>query len=367
MLLHRVVWVVLLVSGCASVKDAKDTVSGWLSDSTLSTKAVQKSAADSHAQKYAATLRIARYVDQRKSANPRLLGMAELPVRGIDGKQMLLDQEVADMVTTTISQRFDTAGFQVLEEGGKALFEVSGIIKDLTLNVKNRDEIKIGIETTLKEVATGKVLWSGLVTEKNDRFAGVSGNNRDDVLSYMNKSMRIVSSKTVEAVSQSLMAVKPELFNLTPGTKVIPGVTVFTAPVAATANPVAVPAPVAVTPAPVAVTPVPNAITPAPVAVTSAPVAITPAPVVKPAVVPVVQTATTPRAGAMTGLLLVNTFPARAKVYLDGVYFGLSPLRNEMEPGIYQISVKLEGYKMVTEKVSVRKGDNTEMELNLER
>jgi len=63
----------------------------------------------------------------------------------------------------------------------------------------------------------------------------------------------------------------------------------------------------------------------------------------------------------------VNTTPQRAKVYLDGVYYGLSPLRLEMDPGVHAISVKLEGYKMVTEKVSVRKGDNTEMELNLER
>ncbi len=45
----------------------------------------------------------------------------------------------------------------------------------------------------------------------------------------------------------------------------------------------------------------------------------------------------------------------------------MSPLRLEMEPGVHAISVKLEGYRMVTEKVSVRKGDNTEMELNLER
>ena len=327
MLLHRVVLLVLLVSGCASVKDTRDSVSGWFNDSTISTKVAQKSATDNTALKYAATLRIAKYVDQRNSGNPRLLGAAELPVRGIDGKQMLLDQDIADMVTMSVRQRFETAGFQVLEDGGKALFEVSGVIKDLTLNVKNRDEIKIGIESTLKEVATGKVLWSGLVTEKNDRFAGVSGNNRDDVLAYMNKSMRIVSTKTVDAVSASLMATKPELFNLTPGTKAISGVTVYATP--------AVAAPVA------------------------APVVITPA--TKPAA----QSA--PRASAMTGLLLVNTIPSRAKVYLDGVYYGLSPLRNEMEPGVYLISVKLEGYRMVTEKVSVRKGDNTEMELNLER
>jgi hypothetical protein len=73
-----------------------------------------------------------------------------------------------------------------------------------------------------------------------------------------------------------------------------------------------------------------------------------------------------PQATATSGLLLVNTSPARAKVYLDGVYYGLSPLRLEMEPGVHTISVKMEGYRMVSEKVSVRKGDSTEMDLSLE-
>ena len=67
------------------------------------------------------------------------------------------------------------------------------------------------------------------------------------------------------------------------------------------------------------------------------------------------------------GLLLVNSNPQRAKVYVDDVYYGLSPLRVSMDPGIHVVSVKLDGYRMVTEKVSVRKGDNTEVELNLER
>jgi uncharacterized membrane protein len=44
----------------------------------------------------------------------------------------------------------------------------------------------------------------------------------------------------------------------------------------------------------------------------------------------------------------------------------MSPLRLEMNPGIYAVEVKLEGYKTVSEKVSVRNGDKTEMELNLE-
>ena len=338
-LLRHVALLVLLsaVAGCSTVKDAKDSVVGWVNggDSTLSaTEKRAGSGSSGPVLKYAATLRVNKYADQRKLNNPRLLGITTQRVRGVDGDQLLLDQEIANIVTVAIKKRFDGEGYQVLEgsSASNALFEVSGVIKDLTLNVKERDEINIAIETTLKEVATGKVVWSGLVMEKNDRFAGVSGNNKDDVIAYLNKELRIASNKTVEAVSASLMASRPELFNLTAGTKPIPGVTVYVAPAAAK------PAPAA------SVTPYgaqPGTTTP--------------------------PSSYMPRASATTGLLLVNTNPQRAKVYLDGVYYGLSPLRLEMEPGVHAISVKLEGYKMITEKVSVRKGDNTEMELNLDR
>ncbi|HCI13651.1 MAG TPA: hypothetical protein DFK12_06740 [Gallionellaceae bacterium] len=342
-LLRRVALVVLLfaVAGCSSVKSAKDSVAGWVNggDSTLSTESSKKSPESSGpALKYAATLRVGKYVDQRKVGNPRLLGTIDARVRGIDGNQLLLDQEIATIVTTAIKKRFDAEGFQVLDgsSAANALFEVSGVVKELTLNIKNRDEITIGIETTLKDLGSGAVVWSGLVTEKHDRFAGISGNNKDDIVAYFNKELKVVANKTVDAVGASLMAAKPELFNLTAGTKPIPGVTVYVAPAAAKPAPVAMPA----------------ATMPAYGIQQGS--AVTPPTYV-------------PQASATTGLLLVHTNPQRAKVYLDGVYYGLSPLRLEMEPGVHAISVKLEGYKMVTEKVSVRKGDNTEMELNLER
>ncbi len=338
---QRIALLVLLsaVAGCAAVKDAKDTVGGWIDggDSALVTTNEKKAAASRTGPvlKYAATLRVSNYVDQRKVSNPRYLGQLTNQVRGVSGSELILDQDVAALVTSAMKKRFDAEGYQVMEgsSASNALFEMTGVVKELTLNVKSRDEVFIGIETTLKDVATGKVVWSGLVTERNDRFAGVSGNNKEDVIAYLNYELRIASTKTVEAISASLMAAHPELFNLTPGTKAIPGVTVYVAPA------LAKPAPVA----------------PA-----------TPSYGVQPGNdVPVPSYR--PHASDTSGLLLVNTSPARARVYLDGVYYGLSPLRLEMEPGIHAISVKLSGYNMVTEKVSVRRGDNTEIELNLER
>lgn len=349
-LLQRVALVVLLsvVAGCSTVKDTTknvtNTVGGWFGggndNSALNTAGSGKKTAGEGSGpllKYAATLRVNKYTDQRKVNNPRLLGITAQHVKGVSGEQLLLDQEIASVVTAAVKKRFDSEGYQVLEgsSADQAMFEVSGIVKDLTLNVKVRDEINIAIETTLKEVGTGKVVWSGMVMEKNDRFAGVSGNTKDDVVAYMNKGLRIVSTKTVEAISASLMAARSELFNLTPGTKPIPGVTVYVAPT------IAKPSPAAAAPAAATYGVQPGSAMPAP--------------------------AYTPHASATAGLLQVNTNPQRAKVYLDGVYYGMSPLRLEMEPGIHAISVKLEGYKMVTEKVSVRKGDNTEMELNLDR
>ncbi len=335
---QRVALLVLLaaVAGWSTINDAKDTGGGWVGggSATLETNKMAASGTPSTLLKYAATLRINNYVDQRKVANPKLLGQLTARVSGLSGPDLMSDQDVAAIATTAIKRRFDTEGFQVMEGSAatNALFEVTGVLKELTLNIKERDEITIAIETTLKDVVTGKVVWSGLVIEKNDRFAGVSGNNKDDVMNYLNRELRVASTKTVEAISASLMASHPELFNLTPGTKPIPGVTVYVAP--------------------------------------SLPKQAPAAPVTQNyGVQPgsdVAASSYRPHASESAGLLLVNTNPSRARVYLDGVYYGMSPLRLEMEPGIHAISVKLAGYNMVTEKVSVRRGDNTEIELNLE-
>lgn len=272
------------------------------------------------------TVRFNQYVDQRELGNPRFLGEITARVFGVSGKELIMDDDIAVMATAAIRNRFEAEGFQLREGADGALFEVSGAIKELSLHVRNRDEISIAIETTVKDTTTGAVVWSGVVTEKSDRFAGVTGNSKADVVAYLNKGLRIVGGKTVEAISASLVAARPELFNVTPGTKAIKGVDVYIAPPAASAT----------------------------VAASALPVAVPGQPEAAPA-------------NSATGLLSVSTNPPRAKIYLDGVYFGLSPLRSEVEPGIHEVAVKLNGYKTATEKVSVRKGDSTELELSLDR
>ncbi|PIU17493.1 MAG: hypothetical protein COT19_00545, partial [Gallionellales bacterium CG08_land_8_20_14_0_20_59_87] len=72
-------------------------------------------------------------------------------------------------------------------------------------------------------------------------------------------------------------------------------------------------------------------------------------------------------ATATNGTLVLNSTPARAKVYVEDVYYGLTPLRIDLPPGIYPVRLELEGYKSVAEKVSVRSEDHTELEMKLRK
>jgi hypothetical protein len=284
--------------------------------------------------KYAATIYIVPYTDGRKTDNPRKIGTGGRNVSGIMGDDITVDQDVGTIVTSSIKKHFDDAGYQITSANtGNADFELSGVVKDLTYNVTSRDEVSISVESTLKDAKTGKIIWSGVTKERNSRFAGVSGDDKNDVANYLKHELDVVATKTTDAISSVLMAIHPELFNLTPGTRAIPGVTVLVAP-----------------------TTVPSsAARPEQYGQSYSGSMAVPPPALE------------AHATSTQGLLLVNSNPQRAKVYVDDIYYGLSPLRVAMDPGIHNISVKLEGFQMVTEKVSVRKGDNTEVELNLER
>ena len=67
------------------------------------------------------------------------------------------------------------------------------------------------------------------------------------------------------------------------------------------------------------------------------------------------------------GGLIIKTTPGRAKVFLDGVYYGFSPLVLRLRPGIYELKLKKEGFFVLTEKVAVDSGRETEVEERLRR
>jgi len=63
------------------------------------------------------------------------------------------------------------------------------------------------------------------------------------------------------------------------------------------------------------------------------------------------------------GRLFVVSVPERAKLYVGDIYYGLTPITAEFAPGVYDVRLKLDGYDDEKEKVSVREGSTTEMEV----
>lgn len=64
-----------------------------------------------------------------------------------------------------------------------------------------------------------------------------------------------------------------------------------------------------------------------------------------------------------TGTIVITTDPPRAKVYVGDVYYGLSPVSIDLKADIYEVHVKLKGFKTVSEKVAVREGVTVELEV----
>jgi hypothetical protein len=193
-------------------------------------------------------------------------------------------------------------------------------VKEFSMTIAGRDEVVIVVETTLRDARNGSVLWSGVVTEKADRFAGVIGNSRNSITRYLNAALAKVSGKTCDALSEGIMQARPDLFfQSAPARQSTPGVAVLVAP---------------------------------------------------PETAQVLQSAQTHNTGMATGLtghLTLTSIPPRAKVYVADVYYGLTPLNLELEPGIYTLRFKLDGFQPTTEKVSVRKGEITELETRFEK
>lgn len=263
-----------------------------------------------------ASVRVLPYADARNAANPRRIGAGADNIFGFrapKGNDILLSKEVAAVVTGVMARRMSDAGYQVVDDS-TAQFEISGTVKTLRYDIKSRDEVEISVETVLKDAATGKVLWAGVVSEKKDRFPGVSGDDMSSVAGFLREELGVVTQKTATAITAVVVAQHPELFNVVAGTKPIPGVTVLNAPAAAVSVPAA------------------------------------PAPAAGP-----------------KGVLKITTRPVHAKIYIGGVYYGLSPLRLELDPGVLEVKAEHDGRKDATEKVSVRPGDTTELELELKK
>lgn len=259
------------------------------------------------------------YIDTRENKKSRRVGGISTTVVNMYGDEFFLDQEITTLLSAAVRKQLTNNGFKVVTQATATYdFELIGAIGNFSLNIADRDKLNIAVETTIMDGKTGKVLWSGIISEITDRFAGVSGNTRSSIEEYLGNGVADFSVKTSASIKENLAGSYPLTMKAGSSKTVssVPGVTTLQAVVDLESKPE--------------------------IAVADSPIS------------------TTQTGG---GHFSVTTFPPRAKVYVNDVYYGMSPLKLDFDPSIYLFRFELDGYKTVTEKVSVRRGETTELEV----
>src|SRR3990170_1903256 len=154
------------------------------------------------------------YVDIREGVEPHYIGKVTEVVTDMNSDKILLDKEkkedVATFVTGAMRSHLTAAGFivkdwsQVLEDSNETDLILSGEVKRFRLDIGPRDEIDIEIASSLTSKKSGKVLWAGVVSEKDDKYAGVMGNSRKTIAGYISKSLRTAINKTLKEVNENI-------------------------------------------------------------------------------------------------------------------------------------------------------------------
>src|SRR3990172_9215274 len=153
--------VCLIVAGCSAPLSVKY-------DATLGAPAISL--------KEPINILITPYKDER-NAQSKKIGSITSPVFGIDSTELILEKEPADIVTNAFKEQLVLAGFKVTTiedntQAPEADLLLEGSVKAFKLDIAAKDVIEIEIETRAVDVKTDNVLWSGIIAEKNERFAG---------------------------------------------------------------------------------------------------------------------------------------------------------------------------------------------------
>lgn len=353
---------VLLGTGCSSVSRMADAVSAIGSSSSGVSVKVEARQGGAPIYRSGASIRLAVPAprDNRPTAasNPAKAGNIRATVMDMHGSELLLGQSVSDLTGSALRGQLGADGFAVTAPGQASDFELSTVIRSFELNIAGRDELSLAVEASLREVRSGEVIWTGLVSEKSDRYAGVMGNSRSSIESYLSDGLGELAQKTSASVRAVLLQAYPKTVSTTGAPSqmaAMPGVTHLKT-VAPREGVAAAPAPVAPVRAPLPPAAAPER--PA-VAVATRPAVVLPAAAAPAAVVQA------PAAGY--GYFSAITMPTRVKVYSDDIYYGLTPLKVMVPAGVMTFEFRFDGYKSVTQKVSVRRGETTVLELKLKK
>lgn len=259
-------------------------------------------------------IRVENYRDVRDSAPSRQIGdIKNTHVSDLHGDKIVIDEDVAALVTAAMKAQLAAGGYKVVGEADagadRAAFVLGGKVERFRYDVHSRDHADMQVQSSLRG-ADGRVLWAGTVKEQSQRFAGVMGDNRATIVHFVDQGLQNVTRKTLLAINGALARAQPDLF-LQAGVP-IPGVTVQAAP-------------------------------------------------------PSKAKAAGGQAAGKAGTLAIDTVPDGAEVYIGDVYYGQTPLKLRLAPGIYTVRLVEAGYQTVKQKVSVRVGETTQWKTTMTR
>ncbi|MBE9528780.1 MAG: PEGA domain-containing protein [Proteobacteria bacterium] len=255
-----------------------------------------------------ATVLVGDFIDSRGAENPKTIGAISATVSDMNATSLDL---AADPVTTVRQAFIDELrgyGFTVqtgpIRKASKTGYILTADLKKFSLDIASRDSVSIELYIELKENSSGSTVWSGMLRETGDRYAGVMGNSRNTINRYLSNSI-------ASLVRSAITASAPAMEKLTPTE---PSVEATATEISTTSG-------------------------------KAPPKSYT--------------------RGDAT-LKIVST-PSGAKVYIDDVYWGPTPLTINFYPGIYELRLKKSGYKMEKDKVGLKRGRTTHYETELEK
>jgi uncharacterized lipoprotein YajG len=358
----------LVLSACAGHSSIPNPFSEWKGNVHLESKPVQsKTVVERNGQPV--VLLVGEVADQRQGAPSRKVGDIRSTVMFVMADKLTLDQNVSTILSSALNNQLGADGFRTVSDPNAPHdIVVDPVAKNFQLDILDRDDLNIAVDMTLRDAKSGNVLWAGSVAEQSSRFAGVSGDTGESIVRYFDRGLNAWAVKASANVRDNLLRSYPQTMALVDRKGLPPphpvGVTAVqeATPREAAKIPAAKPS---VTAPAIAAVPAAPAAVPAIASVPAAPAAPPPAVAAVPAA-PVTPSATIAAASAK-GIFSVTTVPSKAKVYGDDVYYGTSPLKLELDPGVTVFHFKLDGYKTVTQKVSTRRGETTELDIKFEK
>ena len=151
------------------------------------------------------SIKVLTFKDARTEAGTDEIGQIEATVFDIESSKLRLLGSVRDVITDAIKKELTSSGFKVVEVTGKeATYLLEGEVVNFSLDIKERDVVDIKILASLKDRATGKVLWSGESVVGGSRFVGVSGNTRTTIREYLSASLDKAITKIINDLASEM-------------------------------------------------------------------------------------------------------------------------------------------------------------------